>query len=176
MGSAERFIQCKEERGGRVGGAGAPTTNGGHASWRLRRNTCALRTRFFFFLHVRPPTLHARSVLGKQKFCIGVQSEVHYECVVGWEEGGEGGREGGRGEKYEKDVESGKKGREGRINVARERGSPFSRYRIDFELSSSGRSNEKMELGEREYFFFRPRDLLSPPPLLLDPLTHGSTL
>ncbi len=50
-----------------------PTTNGGMQKWKLSRNMYTLHTRFRTF----GIDLHAQSVLIKQNFCIGAQSEVY---------------------------------------------------------------------------------------------------
>ncbi len=60
-----------------------PTTNGGMQKWKLGRNTCTLRARFFF-LHVLAPVLRGQSVLVNRNFCVGAQSEACQGCVVGW--------------------------------------------------------------------------------------------
>ncbi len=48
--------------------------------------TYTLHTRFCTF----GANLYAQSVLTNINFCTVAQSEVYYECVVGWEGRGEG--------------------------------------------------------------------------------------
>ncbi len=58
-----------------------PTTNDGMQNGSSVENMYTLHARF---LHVLASTRNAQSVIIDKNFCVGAQSEVCQECVVGW--------------------------------------------------------------------------------------------
>ncbi len=59
---------------------GFPTSNGGMQN----RSSVEICTRCIHVFFMLATNLYAQSVISNKNFCIGAQSKVYSECVVGW--------------------------------------------------------------------------------------------